>query len=69
MEDRRYAHQYGDPSEARNKIGTVTGANRLAAIGFSALFFVFRIRSFKEALERGRTDRAADEAAKAASPG
>jgi hypothetical protein len=37
MEDRRYAHQYGDPSEARNKIGTVTGANRLAAIGFSAL--------------------------------
>jgi uncharacterized membrane protein YbhN (UPF0104 family) len=39
------------------------------AIGFSALFFVFRIRSFKEALERGRTDRAADEAAKAASPG
>lgn len=37
IEDRRYAHQYGDPSEGRNKIGTVTGANRLAAIGFSSL--------------------------------
>jgi len=36
-EDRRYAHQSGDPSEARNKIGTVTGANRLAAIGLSVL--------------------------------
>jgi len=37
MEDRRYAHQFGDPSESRNKIGTVAGANRLAAIGFGAL--------------------------------
>jgi hypothetical protein len=36
IEDRRYAHQFGDPSEAKNKIGTVTGANRLAAIGFAA---------------------------------
>src|SRR5437763_908618 len=34
------------------------------AIGFAALFFVFRIRSFKEALERGRSDRAADDAAR-----
>ena len=30
------------------------------AIGFAALFFVFRIRSFREALERGRSDRAAE---------
>jgi hypothetical protein len=37
IEDRRYAHQFGDPSESRNKVGTVAGANRLAAIGFSAL--------------------------------
>jgi hypothetical protein len=37
MEDRRYAHQSGDPSEQRNKIGTVTGANRLAVIGFGVL--------------------------------
>lgn len=37
IEDRRYALQFGDPSENRNKIGTVTGANRLAAIGFGAL--------------------------------
>ena len=37
IEDRRYAHQFGDPSESRNKIGTVSGANRLAAIGFAAL--------------------------------
>lgn len=37
IEDRRYAHQSGDPSESRNKIGTVAGANRLAAIGFSLL--------------------------------
>jgi uncharacterized membrane protein YbhN (UPF0104 family) len=36
------------------------------AVGFLALFFVFRIRSFREALERGRSDRAADEAARAA---
>jgi hypothetical protein len=36
IEDRRYAHQFGDPSEAKNQIGTVTGANRLAAIGFAA---------------------------------
>ncbi len=37
IEDRRYAHQFGDPSEGKNKIGTVTGANRLAAIGVGAL--------------------------------
>jgi hypothetical protein len=37
MEDRRYAHQFGDPSESKNKIGTVKGANRLAALGFAAL--------------------------------
>jgi hypothetical protein len=37
MEDRRYAHQSGDPSESKNKIGTVTGANRLAVIGFGVL--------------------------------
>lgn len=37
IEDRRYAHQFGDPSNGRNKIGTVTGANRLAAIGFAVL--------------------------------
>jgi uncharacterized membrane protein YbhN (UPF0104 family) len=38
------------------------------AIGFGALFFVFRIRSFKEALARGRSDRAADDAAHAQVP-
>ena len=37
IEDRRYAHQFGDPSKSGNKIGTVTGANRLAAIGFGVL--------------------------------
>jgi CRISPR-associated endonuclease Cas3-HD len=37
IEDRRYAHQFGDPSEPKNKIGTVVGANRLAAIGFGVL--------------------------------
>ncbi len=37
IEDRRYAHQFGNPSEAKNKIGTVTGANRLAAIGLAVL--------------------------------
>jgi len=37
IEDRRYAHQFGDPSGSRNKIGTVAGANRLAAIGLSTL--------------------------------
>ena len=37
IEDRRYALQYGDPTEGKNKIGTVTGANRLAAAGFGLL--------------------------------
>ena len=37
IEDRRYAHQFGDPSENRNKIGSVSGANRLAAMGFATL--------------------------------
>jgi uncharacterized membrane protein YbhN (UPF0104 family) len=36
------------------------------AVGFSALVFVFRIRSFKEVIRRGREDRAADKAAAAA---
>ncbi|MEA2421868.1 MAG: hypothetical protein QOF55_967 [Thermoleophilaceae bacterium] len=30
------------------------------AVGFSALVFIFRIRSFKEVIRRGREDRAAD---------
>jgi hypothetical protein len=42
IEDRRYAHQFGDPSEGKNKIGTVTGANRLAAIGFATFTSVPR---------------------------
>ena len=42
IEDRRYAHQFGNPSEAKNQIGTVTGANRLAAIGFAAFTSVLR---------------------------
>lgn len=37
IEDRRYALQFGDPSDSKNKVGTVTGANRLAAIGFGLL--------------------------------
>jgi hypothetical protein len=42
IEDRRYAHQFGDPSEPKNQLGTVTGANRLAAIGFAAFTSVPR---------------------------
>jgi hypothetical protein len=42
IEDRRYAHQFGNPREAQNQIGTVTGANRLAAIGFAAFTSVPR---------------------------
>ncbi|HOM53821.1 MAG TPA: hypothetical protein PLE87_21390 [Phycisphaerae bacterium] len=37
IEDRRYAHQAGDPSVGTNKLGTVAGANRLAAIGFAEI--------------------------------
>jgi len=37
IEDRRYAHQSGNPSKPSNKIGTISGANRLAAIGFGIL--------------------------------
>lgn len=36
-EDQRHALQFGDPSESKNKIGTMTGANRLAAVGFCTL--------------------------------
>jgi hypothetical protein len=32
FEDRRYAYQYADPSSDRGKVGTVPGANRLAAV-------------------------------------
>jgi glycosyltransferase 2 family protein len=35
------------------------------SVGFGALVFVFRIRSFKEVIRRGREDRAADKAAAA----
>jgi hypothetical protein len=35
------------------------------AIGFAALAFLFRIRSFKEVIARGREDRAAEEAMRA----
>jgi len=35
------------------------------ALGFAALFFIFRIRSFKEVIARGREERAADRGAKA----
>jgi uncharacterized membrane protein YbhN (UPF0104 family) len=38
-------------------------------IGFTALVFIFRIRSFKEAIRRGREDRAAEDDARRATPG
>ena len=34
------------------------------ALGFTALFFIFRIRSFKEVMARGKDDRAADKDAR-----
>lgn len=36
-EDVRYAHMFGDPSNAGNKEGTQHGANRLAAVGVALL--------------------------------
>jgi uncharacterized membrane protein YbhN (UPF0104 family) len=36
------------------------------ALGFAALVFIFRVRSFKEVIERGRADRRAAQAAPAA---
>ena len=39
-------------------------------VGFAALFFIFRVRSFKEIIERGRQDRANERAARErAAPG
>jgi hypothetical protein len=35
------------------------------ALGFAALVFIFRIRSFKEVVARGREERAAERGAKA----
>ena len=40
QEDRRYAYQYADPKSRQGKIGTVPGANRLAAVAIP-LFTVF----------------------------
>lgn len=40
LEDRRYALQSGNPSDDRNKTGTVAGANTLAAIGFGYLITI-----------------------------
>ena len=37
-------------------------------IGFGALVFVFKIRSFKEVIRRGKEDRAADKARAAGEP-
>jgi hypothetical protein len=34
-------------------------------IGFAALVFIFRVRSFKEVIQRGREDRAAENEARA----
>jgi uncharacterized membrane protein YbhN (UPF0104 family) len=39
------------------------------AIGFASLVFVFKIRSFKEVIRRGREDREADKARAGAEPG
>jgi hypothetical protein len=38
------------------------------AVGFGALAFVFKIRSFKEVIRRGQEDRAADKARAAEQP-
>ena len=35
------------------------------AVGFGALFFVFRVRNFKEVIRRGQTDRAPEQAPRA----
>ncbi len=43
-EDRRYAYQFADPTSKDGKIGTVPGANRLAAVGIP-LFPVFPSRN------------------------
>ena len=37
-------------------------------VGFLALFFIFRIRSFKEVIQRGQADRAAEEQGAAEAP-
>lgn len=58
IEDRRYAHQFGDPSDGKNKVGTVAGANRLAAIGLSLLTCVpggFELKTI--AVTGGRRER------------
>jgi hypothetical protein len=63
--------------------GTTTGATVAAysvgqqvaigalsfGIGFAALFFIFRVRSFKEVIARGREDREADKRARYAGAG
>jgi hypothetical protein len=36
LEDRRYALLAGNPSDSKNKIGTVAGANRLAVVGLAS---------------------------------
>ncbi len=59
QEDRRYAYQYADPKSREGKIGTVPGANRLAAVAIP-LVTVFPTRNALRAIgfalhEDGRT--------------
>jgi len=53
MEDRRYALQYGDPSKGKNKVGTMSGANRLAAAGFALFTTAPRSRGLQMVAQAG----------------
>jgi hypothetical protein len=54
IEDRRHAYQFGDPSKRQNQIGSVRGANRLAAVGFASLSSVPTRTGLSTIAVRGR---------------
>jgi uncharacterized protein (TIRG00374 family) len=61
-----FATQFPADTVAAYSVGQqVAIAGFSFAVGFIGLAAVFRIRSFKEVIQRGREDRAADKAAKA----
>ncbi len=61
-----FATQFPSDTVAAYSVGQqVAIAGFSFAVGFIGLAAVFRIRSFKEVIQRGREDRAADKAAKA----
>jgi uncharacterized membrane protein YbhN (UPF0104 family) len=59
----------GNPDVASFSVGQQIATAVLSAVlGFSALLFIFRLKSFREVIERGKAHRRGEEAAPASAP-